>query len=442
MQGIKRRYDRFFIMFKQELSGYSIDGREPNGYCKIEIRDGKGRANTYMQGLKPLKDGSMYRVYLIAVQGNKSLGVPTGWLDIDNRGRGECRFDFNPDNIDETGLAIEDFNVGAIIVKGDNIKELIAPIVGYRDKEVLWKKGFKDFSNYKAESNHKAEKEKNLNDYLEIDIPEEVKQRFTPSFRVPNTFEEETKESIPKQAFEQQENVPTEVKEDISPIKPMPRVEHKIEPKIEPKVEYKPEPKIEPRKIEPRVEHKPEFKSESKKIDNSSISEIKDEDTQVDPQKIFNDMVNKFYAEMEELEKYKLLTPEDTKILDLEFKPDEEIVDDLTYMFKNNEKIIPFERSNKAIQWIKIAPFELVTLNLHAWTYIKHQFINAAWKKYKYLILGRYFQNNGYNYILGIPDLYNDKYKAIAQNLGFKKFVCCKGRVIQDGSMGYWIMEI
>lgn len=448
MQSIKRRYDRFFIMFKRELNGYSIDGREPNGYCKIEIRDGKGKVSTYIQGLKPLKDGSMYRVYLIAVQGDKSLGVPIGWLDIDDRGRGECRFEFNPDNLDGTGLAIEDFNVGAIIIKGDNIKELIAPIVGYKDKEILWKNGFKDFSSF----NHKAEpKESNLTKPKKAEATTKaVSEKECQIYKkVPNL---EQKSKIDN-TFEPMSTI-NSLGEFLAEIDYSSQSDKQDELIIEPKIEAAPKiiNSINESPIPPKVEHKIDIEAASPKIDNihkSPITNLKEEteltksDEETNPHKIFNDMVTKFYAEMEELEKYKLLTKEDAKVLDLEFKsPVVEDLDDLSYMFKNNESIVPFERPNKEIVWIKIAPFELVTLNIPSWTYIKHQFINAAWKKYKHLILGRYIKNNCYNYILGIPDTYDRNYKFIANNLGFRKFIPCKGRVEQEGEQGYWIMEL
>ena len=146
MQNLKRRYDRFFIMFKPEQSGYSMDKQEIKGYMKVEIRDGKGKIITYIQGLKILKNDEMYRIYLISSQNNNCIGLPIGWLEIDNRGHGESRFEFNPDNIENSGLSIEQFNIGAILVKNKNSSQLIAPVVGYKGKETLWKNNFKEFS--------------------------------------------------------------------------------------------------------------------------------------------------------------------------------------------------------------------------------------------------------------------------------------------------------
>jgi len=406
-------------MFRQELSGYSIDGREPNGYCKIEVRDGKGRVSTYIQGLKPLNDGTMYRVYLISAQNNKSLGIPIGWLDINNRGRGECRWEFNPDNLEGTGLAIEDFNVGAIIIKGDKINELIAPIVGYKDREVLWKKGFKDFSVHRN------------------NVDEDKSET---SKKIQNSIDTTKEEKIIKEPIKIQQNKEEKIDDTKNII---------LDKEIILNKEITDENKSEI-PIQSEIEQEKTDMMQIPKQAQDTIKESNTNDTQdvnkekVNPHKIFNDMVSKFYAEMAELEKYKILSSEDKKLLDLELDTKEKTVDDIEYMFQNNENIIPFERANKAIKWIKVAPFELVTLDLPTWTYIKHQFINAAWKKYKYLILGRYSnpQNTNYSYILGIPDTYDEKYSPIAQSLGFKKFICAKGRIFQKGDMGYWLMEL
>ncbi len=436
MQNIKRRYDRFFIMFKPELNGYSIDGREPNGYCKIEIRDGKGKINTSIQGLKPLKDGSMYRVYLISAQTDKALGIPIGWLDIDSKGRAECKWEFNPDNVDGTGLAIEDFNVSAIILNGDNIRELTIPIVGYKEKEVLWKSQFKDISedskkveHKEPELIHKDSKFKETIEHKDSKLKEIMEHKDLKLKEITEHKDLKSKETIKHEDLKSKEIIKNNEQELIKYKEQNKEIKNDLQPNKE----------IQQKSI-PNVQKEKEIKT---KQENISKEENEKKEKESNPHKIFNEMVNKFYSEMEELEKYKILNTDNVKMLDLEVKEmNKEDLDDISYMFKINEKIIPFERANKSVQWIKIAPFELVTLDLLIWTYIKHQFINASYKKYKHLILGRYIQNNSYKYILGIPDLYDEKYVDIAKDLGFKKFICCRGKMYKNGEQGYWIMEL
>ena len=47
-----RNYARMFVTLKQEISEYSYDFKEAMGRCVIEVRFGKGRFSTYIQGLR------------------------------------------------------------------------------------------------------------------------------------------------------------------------------------------------------------------------------------------------------------------------------------------------------------------------------------------------------------------------------------------------------
>jgi hypothetical protein len=369
-------------MLKKEMNGYSLDTREPNGYCKVEIREGKGKINTYMQGLKPLKDGSGYRVYIIAAQTDRASAVAVASLNVDNKGHAEMLYEFDPDNVDGTGLAIEEFNVAAILLKGDQVKNIIAPFVGYKDRTVVWKNAFNEVIDHEVRKDELTEKK--------IVVKEEDKKD-----------------------------------------------------KVVEKIDIVNEEKSTKNDGTAKIEEKQLLDEKTVLEEKTVIPVTKSLEQETNPHKIFNDMVNKFYAEMEELEKYKVLSSEDLKVLDLDIKVTEnDNTDDLMYMFNHNESIIPFEMSNKEINWIKIDPFELVTLNLPTWSYIKHQFINACWKKHKHLILGRYMRNNTFRYILGAPDNYNEDCADIATKLGFGNFVCYNGKTPQKEEKGYWIMEL
>lgn len=370
------------------MNGYALDSRQPSGYCKVEVREGKGKINTYIQGLKPLAEDSLYYVYFISAKTDQALGAKIAVLNVDSKGHAENVYEFDPDNVDGTGLTIEDFNVAAIVVKGNTIKSLTAPIVGYRDKSMLWKSNFIEISK------------------------KHVKEEILPE----------------KELQIREENKKDEVVKNSDPVKNEDLVQ------------------CDPAKVAAIEELLDDNCPQEDQVIFEEIANIPVADQLVqetNPHKVFNDMVNKFYAEMEELEKYKVLNSEDVKALDLDLKVTEAVyTDELSYMFTHNDSIVPFEKSNKEINWIKIAPFEIVTLNLPSWTYIKHQFINACWKKHKYLILGRYIRNNAFRYMLGVPDYYNENCAHIANELGFKNFVSYRGKTPQKEEKGYWIMEL
>jgi len=370
---MQRRYERFFIMFKPALTAYSIENQEIKGYMKIEIRDGKGKINTYIQGLKPLKNNEMYRIYLISANSDHSLGIPVGWLETDSRGRAEHRYEFNPDNVENCGLPIEKFNVAAISIKGDNIKEFTFPAVGYKEREILWKNNFKEFS-LKEEPSILSAKP-NSADTADKNSDNNILKPESTHFNT-DTHAEKT-QAINDTAEPKQENNSPDIKEDV-------------------------------------------------KTEN--------------PHQIFNKMVHKFYAEMEELQKYKILTENDKNFLSLDAKKPE-ITDNIKYMFEHNSKTNPFKNTYNNVDWIKIQPYELSALNICTDKYLRSQFIAYSWKKYKYLILGQY-NNEPSKYLLGIKDIYNPANSDILFSLGFKTFTGCNEKEVTEGEEGFWILEI
>ncbi|SKC83499.1 DUF7922 domain-containing protein, partial [Maledivibacter halophilus] len=141
-----RRYKRYFIILENEDRGFAkTDKRMPKGYAKIEVRNGKGLLNVYVQDLKYFKDAKyIYRNYLISTKGQKGKYVDTGAFMIDEKGKGELRVKFNPDNVEGSQMSIEDFNVVAVIAKpierSSDENEVYGPLIGYMDKEkVDWK---------------------------------------------------------------------------------------------------------------------------------------------------------------------------------------------------------------------------------------------------------------------------------------------------------------
>lgn len=399
---MQRRYERFFIMFKPALTAYSIENQEIKGYMKIEIRDGKGRITTYIQGLKPLKNNEMYRIYLISANSDNSLGIPVGWLETDSRGRGEHKYEFNPDNIENSGLSIEKFNVAAISIKGDNINEFTFPVVGYKEREILWKNNFKEFS-----------------------LKEELSAKKTV-----DTLENSKKEQKKINNIKTPENSENII---LNQEKPNSTNTANEKPNIS--------------KPESTNSNTDNHTEKTQAINN--ISEVKQEnndsnnkeDTKTEtPHQIFNKMVHKFYAEMEELQKYKVLTENDKNFLSLDAKKPE-ITDNIKYMFEHNSKTNPFKNTYNNVDWIKIQPYELAALNICTDKYLRSQFIAYSWKKYKYLILGQY-NNEPSKYLLGVKDIYNPANSDILFSLGFKTFIGCNEKDLTEGEEGYWILEM
>ena len=76
-----RRYDKVFLMLRQETAGYAVGKRPPWGSCIMELKNGTGRLMLYGAGLRPLR----YAVYLLA---GKEGGI---FCELHEKKRRACR---------------------------------------------------------------------------------------------------------------------------------------------------------------------------------------------------------------------------------------------------------------------------------------------------------------------------------------------------------------
>ena len=107
-----RRYDKVFLMLRQETAGYAVGKRPPWGSCIMELKNGTGRLMLTVQGLRPLR----YAVYLLA--GQESIFC--GELHPEKKeGHAELKWAFNPDAVGE-GKRAEDFHTVLILRQAEN----------------------------------------------------------------------------------------------------------------------------------------------------------------------------------------------------------------------------------------------------------------------------------------------------------------------------------
>lgn len=98
------QYNRYFINLIACNTHCTINGKEAIGRCKIETRANNGKIYIWVQNLKP----NLYDIYLINANKND---VKIGELKVDMRGYAELNFDFDAENILNTGININDINV-------------------------------------------------------------------------------------------------------------------------------------------------------------------------------------------------------------------------------------------------------------------------------------------------------------------------------------------
>lgn len=133
---VKKSYNRYFIIFQEEDKGYGIAiDKQPTGYTKIENRSGKCKITVYAQNL--VKEKGPYYGYLVDSTKDPLVMAKLGAINIDDTGRGETWWEFKEDDIADTGVPFDRFNIAAVIT-GEN--RVNAPLAGYIGKDkVSWK---------------------------------------------------------------------------------------------------------------------------------------------------------------------------------------------------------------------------------------------------------------------------------------------------------------
>ena len=124
-----RRYEKVFLMLRQETAGYASGKRPPWGSCVMELKNGKGRLHLTAQGLKPFG----YDVYVLA--GEESIFCGQLWPEK-KEGRCELKWDLDPDGLG-AGKRVEDLHTVLIIAEG-----MSAPLTAYFGEKRDWKSVF------------------------------------------------------------------------------------------------------------------------------------------------------------------------------------------------------------------------------------------------------------------------------------------------------------
>jgi hypothetical protein len=136
---LKNSYFRSFLIFEKEDPGFG-DEMEPSGYVKLEGRDGKGKLLATVQNLKEGAGKILYKLYLMHCTGRQSNTVQVGYIPI-QRGRGELKWDFDIDNVAESGVSIHDFNVAIVVAEHKDRENInvICPMAAYKGDKVSWR---------------------------------------------------------------------------------------------------------------------------------------------------------------------------------------------------------------------------------------------------------------------------------------------------------------
>lgn len=130
----QRRYDKAYLMLRQESSGYGIGHRAPWGSCTMEIKNGIGQLRLQVQGLISLHNKG-YTVYALAEKEEECHAICCGQLLIDKHGTGMLTWEFSADDLDGIYQVEDLFAITILTPSGD---KMAAPLTAYFGTPRKW----------------------------------------------------------------------------------------------------------------------------------------------------------------------------------------------------------------------------------------------------------------------------------------------------------------
>jgi hypothetical protein len=415
---MSRQYSRTFITLTHDWPGYGLNNRFPAGRCVIEAREGAGKMSVAVQDMQP---DIIYKAYIICCDKTSSTAVSAGTLSVDAKGRGELKWQFDPESVGGSAIPVERFNVAAVLVP--NSGGLISPLLGFKDAPVNWRSNFIDFSKVKAAV---PEPDANL-----------VKSAVPPPCEIVRP--------APLQAFAvltDEERHALMGHQDSDAKGP----DHKgpsnkgSDSKDSKASNNKGEKVLKPPFAEiPKEPPKKSSASREEGTDQGEIDEL---------QKTFLSMAERIHKEFEDLRHYTMMTEEEFTKTSETSRPaapagsmpvDAEEPLDIRCLCRHNEETAPFAKQARPIRWVKISINELSLLPINTWEYANHPIVGSAYYSYGHFILGEE-TSSGKRYYLGVPCTYEPDDRFTMRSLEFMQFKCLRDVRPTAGEFGYWLM--
>ncbi len=104
---------------------------------------------------------------------------------------------------------------------------------------------------------------------------------------------------------------------------------------------------------------------------------------------------------------------------------------------------LPAFDNNELFNCVRIRLNDIGLLAMDNWRLGTNSFLVHGYYTYKYLMLGKVIFSDGkHAVVLGIPGMYSNKEKYLANLFGFNQFVPVKKTMVKTGVFGYWITNI
>ncbi|MCM1399312.1 MAG: DUF6128 domain-containing protein [Clostridium sp.] len=103
---------------------------------------------------------------------------------------------------------------------------------------------------------------------------------------------------------------------------------------------------------------------------------------------------------------------------------------------------LPLFADSQFVECVKIVPHDIGRLAMSNWKLGINSFLSHGYYHYRYIMMGKVKFERRETYVIGVPGVYTNKEKYLANMFGFNIFVPAKRTKLMTGNFGYWISEI
>ncbi len=103
---------------------------------------------------------------------------------------------------------------------------------------------------------------------------------------------------------------------------------------------------------------------------------------------------------------------------------------------------LPLFADSQFLECVKIVPQDIGKLAISNWRLGVNSFVSHGYYHYRYLMLGRVRFEQGECVVIGVPGVFTNKEKYLANMFGFDTFIPVKKTNVLTGNFGYWVSEV
>ncbi len=397
-------YKRVSINMVEDNRRYGIDNKKVFGSCVLEEKDNE---NKIIVKIENLKKEFAYNIYAIFVKKGQYIGVDVGKIESKNN-----RHQFR--RVIKNGVLEDEFKVTDIlaIIVGVKVETAVETVLeGFVNKTIRYKENFSIHKNANSLVENDAKKSKDLTK-SEKSKQQEVKQ------------EEIKQEEIKQEEIKQEEVKQEEIKQEEVKQEEIKQEEVKQEVKQKRKLS---EIILEQEERSKEIEKREKFLKE--------LTEENENENKLET------IASKFKEEYDEIMEIKTGEQSESKTSVLRVD-DKDPKENLKYLFKYGNKIDPFKNQKREVKWITIKLEDLSAIYNNCWQIRSNIVLLEGYKKYKHLMLGKYDKDGEEQYILGVPNKYDEEDKERIIGIGGVQYREVDSEEMENVCPGYWLILV